>query len=344
MRRCRSANAGRPYLTIYSVDTSLDERADVGRHHLYRPGAISPMSDSRPSHPDPRLLPDRPFNTIHAPRIFAHTVYSHVRDHRPSPPGHSLSRTVFIVGSPRSGTTFLGSAMSRIPGVTYQFEPVAVKAAVPYIYFGLWHDARGRSVVTRTHRLLKAIGRETDRTLVEKTPRNVFIAEHLSRWYPDALFIGLIRDGRDVATSWAQRPWFGSEIRQRRFEPGGYRYGPRPHFWVEAERISEFERATTLHRCMWGWRAHTEGWINLTTRLPRSRRVEVRYEDLVQRSGDTANRLAEFLDLDDIGSRSLHKALGKADPRSVGKGKTESISEPTALAEGKQLLERLDYL
>lgn len=234
--------------------------------------------------------------------------------------------------------------MSQIPGATYQFEPVAVKAAVPYIYLGLWHETRGRSVITRTHRLLKAIDRETERTLVEKTPRNVFIAEHLSRWYPDALFIGLVRDGRDVATSWAQRPWFGSETRRRRLEPGGYRYGPRPHFWVEAERISEFERTTTLHRCMWGWRAHTEEWVSLTTRLPRSRRVEVRYEDLVQRPEDTANRLAEFLDLDDLGTRSLHEALGKADPRSVGKGKTESVSESTALAEGKELLERLGYL
>lgn len=234
--------------------------------------------------------------------------------------------------------------MSRIPGVSYQFEPVAVKAAVPYIYFNLWSEVRARSVVTRTHRLLKAIHRESERTLVEKTPRNVFIADRLFSWYPDALFVGLVRDGRDVAKSWAQRPWFRSDLQGRRFEPGGYRYGPRPHFWVEAERIREFESTTPLHRCMWGWRVHTEEWLRLSDRLPENRRVEVRYEQLVTRPAESAAQLAEFLELDELGAESLHEALDAADPQLVGKGRGEAVSDPEALAEGQDLLERLGYV
>lgn len=292
---------------------------------------------------DARLLPDRPFNLWHSPRILAHTVYSDLRDHKKGPPGDSVSRPVFIVGSPRSGTTFLGSAMSTIPGCTYQFEPVAVKAAVPYVYLQLWEERTSRRVVTGTHAMLKALHRESDRTLIEKTPRNVFIAEHLSRWYVDALFIGLIRDGRDVAASWSKRPWFRSDHGLKRHEPGGYRYGPRPHFWVEKDRIEEFQETSVMHRCVWGWRRHTEEWLGVSHRIPANRCLEVRYESLVTEPAETAGLLSEFLELDELGAVSLKAAISKADPSSIGGGRKVIGSDSAAISEAEDLLTRLGY-
>ena len=292
---------------------------------------------------DPRLLPDRPFDRWHAPRIFAHTLFSHLRDHRRAPRGNPPPGPVFVVGSPRSGTTFLGAALARIPGTSYQFEPVAVKAAVPYIWSGIWPEEKSRRLVTGVHTFLKAIQLEQGRTLIEKTPRNVFIVPQLSRWYPEARFVGLIRDGRDVAASWSQRPWLASRFR-RRCEPGGYRYGPRPPFWVEPERIEEFATTSTEHRCIWGWRAHTEQWLRVREDLDPGRWLEVRYEELVSEPLRHAEKLAGFLGLDGPARIRLEAALASARPGSVGAWRTSPVaSDPRALAEAAELLDRLGY-
>src|SRR5947207_79174 len=40
-----------------------------------------------------------------------------------------LHRPIFIIGAPRSGTTFLGDCIGRMPEVSYHFEPRLTKAA-----------------------------------------------------------------------------------------------------------------------------------------------------------------------------------------------------------------------
>ena len=45
----------------------------------------------------------------------------------------SLKRSIFIIGAARSGTTFLGDCIGRLPEVTYHHEPPATKAAGRYV-------------------------------------------------------------------------------------------------------------------------------------------------------------------------------------------------------------------
>ena len=304
------------------------------------------MPHQRPHEFPPELLPDRPFDVWNVPRVFAHTVFSHLRDHRRAPRGTPPPGPVFVVGSPRSGTTFVGSALAKVPGVTYQFEPVAVKAAVPYIWSGTWSERTGARVVRFTHGMLKVIDFEWGRTLVEKTPRNVFIVERLARWYPGARFLGLIRDGRDVAASWARQPWLQEEPPgRRRYEPGGYAYGPRPPFWVEPERVDEFRTTTTAHRCIWGWRAHTERWLAAKASLDASRWLELRYEDLVVDPTEASRQLTDFLDLDRRASTVLGEALAAATPASIGSWKDSEVAhDDRALTEATGLLADLGYV
>ena len=48
----------------------------------------------------------------------------------------ALRQPIFLIGAARSGTTFLGDCVGRLPEVSYHHEPPATKAAGRYVYEG----------------------------------------------------------------------------------------------------------------------------------------------------------------------------------------------------------------
>src|ERR1017187_10970619 len=83
-------------------------------------------------------------------------IASDVRDRRRDPAlrnqrlAHAvdprLPQPVFIIGAPRSGTTFLGNSLGRLPGISYHFEPRLTKAAARCVYDRSWGARRGGAV------------------------------------------------------------------------------------------------------------------------------------------------------------------------------------------------------
>jgi len=49
-----------------------------------------------------------------------------------------------------------------------------------------------------------------NKRLVEKTPHNVYVMKELGEIFPNAKFIHIVRDGRDVASSLVKMNWFGA--------------------------------------------------------------------------------------------------------------------------------------
>lgn len=252
-------------------------------------------------------LPHRPLRWWRMPLLAAKTIAADLR----YSPGHrrswslrrgrasvrpALGDMVFLVGAPRSGTTFLGRALAPVPEFSYHFEPILTKAAAPYVYAGLWDPERAAAFYHRTYRWLARFRLDGDLRQVDKTPRNAMIIGFLSEAFPDARFVHIIRDGRDAAASWSRRPWLdpiGAEL--GRHEPGGYRHGPFARFWVEPDRVAEFETTTTAHRCAWGWRRHVTAAREAGSRLPAGRYLEVRYEALVADPRTTGTAILDFL-------------------------------------------------
>jgi hypothetical protein len=230
-----------------------------------------------------------------------------------------LHRPVFVLGAPRSGTTFLGSCIGALPEVSYHFEPRVTKAAARQVYDGSWPPARAARVFRSSYRLLLLAGGDGGRRFAEKNPENCFIVPFLAETFPDAQFIQIIRDGRDVAVSHAEKPWLaaGSAGSGRRGR-GGQAWGPWARWWVESERAAEFEQASDLTRTAWSWRRFTESArVGLAT-LPAERVLTVRYEQVVTEPVEAARRLATFLGHEEVPDELL-TALGTADPGSVGR-------------------------
>ncbi len=143
----------------------------------------------------------------------------------------------FIVGCPRSGTTLLSLMLDAHPklavppeshfivplaprrGLGRLMRPASLEDILPYLARRKWtiEPAALRAAVSRTApgsypELVRAVfstyaEAEGKPRWGDKTPRYVDHVALLAKLFPDALFIHLIRDGREVAASLAERRW-----------------------------------------------------------------------------------------------------------------------------------------
>jgi hypothetical protein len=238
--------------------------------------------------------------------------------------GHE-ERLVFVVGCPRSGTTFIGRAIGGLPGFVDFGEVTPWKAALP-------SDPPAdelRRILERIRRIGLAWGLRG----VEQTPETAHVLDAALEAYPEALAVHALRDGRDVVCSLLERGWLNAD--QDGSDDAGLPYGPQPRFWVEPERRDEFAEVSDTRRCAWAWRRYVE-----TVRAAGAgeRLIEVRYESLAR----VADRLAEFLDAN---VTSTHRALDGFRDSSIGRWHSELTPEQVAdvEAEAGPLLAELGY-
>jgi hypothetical protein len=231
-----------------------------------------------------------------------------------------LHRPVFIIGAPRSGTTFLGSCLGRMPEVSYHFEPRLTKAAARCAYDGSWTERRCAIVFRLNYSALLLAGLHGGRRFSEKNPENSFVVPFLAAAFPGAQFVHIIRDGRDAAVSHAEQPWLnaasaGSGRRGR----GGQLWGPGARWWVEPDRREEFAAVSDIVRSAWCWRRFTEAALGGLAALPDGRAIEVRYEAVVADPMRAADQLSGFLGTTPAGADALRAGLATAKPGSVGR-------------------------
>lgn len=259
-----------------------------------------------------------------------------------------LRRPIFIVGAARSGTTFLGDCIGRIPEITYHHEPPATKAAGRYVYEDLWSYRRSRWFFRLVYRWLVRVERDGDLRFAEKTPTNIFLMPFLARAFPGSQFIHIIRDGRDAAASHMNKPWLRAEDAASGIrEPGGYLHGPYPKFWVEPERRDEFLRTSDARRMAWAWRRYTESGLRHGQELGPERYHELRYEEFVGEPSEHGQRILDFIGIGAEESRRLFlAACMRADESSVGTHRSTFYpSEMDEIdAEAGELLRSLGYV
>jgi hypothetical protein len=234
-------------------------------------------------------------------------------------------RLVFVVGCPRSGTTFLGRAIGGLPGFVDFGEVTPWKAALP--------SAPSAEDLRRIPERIRRIGLARGLRGVEQTPETAHVLDAALEAYPQALAVHAVRDGRDVVCSLLERGWLNAA--QEGEDDAGLPYGPEPRFWVEPERREEFSQVSDARRCAWAWRRYVEA-----VRAARTgdRLLEVRYEDLAT----AADRLAEFLGAN---ATSTHRALDGFRDSSIGRWRKELTPEQVAdvEAEAGPLLRELGY-
>jgi hypothetical protein len=242
-------------------------------------------------------------------------------------------RLVFVVGSPRSGTTFLASAIGAVPGFVDLGEVAPVKAAVPELA-GLPPEEAARRL-RRTLTIARRVGLVGSVRGVEQTPETAFLIDVAARAFPDARFVHIVRDGRDVVCSLLERGWLRAG--RQGVDDAGLAYGGGARFWVEPERAVEFSTVGDARRAAWAWRRYVSA-----ARATRADVLELRYERLAGDPGAAAAELAAFLDTP---APPLEEALAAVHAFSIGRYRRElspsQLSE--VVTEAGELLRELGY-
>lgn len=211
-----------------------------------------------------------------------------------------LREVPLLVGAERSGTTLLRLMLKGHPAISWQREfelsvdMVTDGGAFPEL--GAYYD------FLSTSRVFQGEKYEVDRSLSYPELIDSFLVQcrerdgkpvvgatchrHFDRLlhiWPDAKFIHLVRDGRDVARS-------------------AIVMGMTGNFWCGTKRWEEAEKT----------------WEKVKTIVPESRRLEVKYEDLILHPAEHLTRICGFIGLEyDPAMENFHvgTTYEKPDPK-----------------------------
>lgn len=248
--------------------------------------------------------------------------------------GRLDDRLVFVVGSPRSGTTFLAGAIGSLPGFVDLGEVAPLKAAVPEL--AALDPPQAAQRLRRILAVARRVGLVGSVRAVEQTPELAHLVDVLPLAYPQARIVHIVRDGRDVVSSLLDKPWLRPE--QTEADDAGLAYGAHARFWVEPERRREFEQVSDAHRAGWVWRRYVTAVRSANVPVH-----ELRYEDLAESVTPVAESLAAYLDAP---AEALAEALARAHGSSVGRYRRDLDESQLAdvEAEAGDLLRELGYL
>ena len=262
-------------------------------------------------------------------------------------------KPVIIISAARSGTNILRDLLTRFPGLgTWPCDEI--NAIWRYRNAGFPNDELpsdlatpdvARYIRSRFTRLAERRGLDH---VVEKTCANSLRVDFVDRILPEARYVFLIRDGRDVTASamkrWVAPPNLAYTLRKGRFVPGisipGYAarwITNRFAQFADAEgrlgtwgpRFEGIDQCLETHglaaTCARQWARSVQRSEEVCARMDAGRYHRMRFEDLVARPRESIEQLASFLDL-----RADSALLNAADRMirvgSVGKG-CRSISE-----------------
>lgn len=192
---------------------------------------------------------------------------------------------VFIIGSPRSGTTILGEILDKHNNISQWYEPYFVWDR----YFRNFpHDERTAEEATPKVQkqiytdFLRYKKKTESNIIVDKSPRNSLKILFIRKIFPQARFIHIVRDGRDVTLSiykeWMRRKSIVNDS-QNRTNYYNYKkalmvinewlnrqpfiYDKINAFWFETHGHL-FNKSRHLNQLRWngevGWGPRFEGW------------------------------------------------------------------------------------
>ena len=244
-------------------------------------------------------------------------------------------RLVFVIGCPRSGTTFLAGAIGSLSGFVDLGEVAPLKAAIPEL-----QRLPEEEAARRIHGLLavtRRLGLVGGRRAVEQTPETAFVAAAAGAAFPRACFVHIVRDGRDVVCSLLDRGWLSAG--RGGGDDAGLPYGAGARFWVEPGREAEFSAASDARRAAWAWRCY----VSAARSAPAGRVRDVRYELLSLNPDAVADSLADFMG---VPLEPLADALRGAHSASVGRWRRDLTADELAEVEAEcgELLVELGYL
>ena len=231
-----------------------------------------------------------------------------------------MKQPFFLVGAERSGTTLLRLMLSHHPEIECAPEFEFLVERMPDDEG--WPDLETYREWLTTNRVFLPHELRVDRALDYPALMRSFVDqycdrsgkpirgatchlhfERLERIWPEARYVHLLRDGRDVARSCIAMGWEGN-------------------VWYGADR----------------WIVAVETWAELCRRVPADRRIEIRYEDVITDPEAVLARVCAFLGTafdPKMMDYQANSTYSRPDPARIGQWSRSLSSADLALLEAR---------
>lgn len=236
--------------------------------------------------------------------------------------GTKVERPVFVLGAPHSGVPEIASALSRAPGFylsagstgvlngvyavarrpSLALEKVSGTAAtLREAYAETWQltpltcpRCPGPDARIPANETAEPCEHSTDALRYgDASPDLLFCASALHTAFPDAVFVQVIRDGRDVVAAMLEDERSLAWLRPS-FMKLDHEF-PNHFFGLEEEADLEgFKAGSAATKCAMRWRGAIRMSARLRQEISRDQLLTLRYEDVHGGEVDTAEALREF--------------------------------------------------
>jgi hypothetical protein len=246
-----------------------------------------------------------------------------------------IVKPVFIVGSPRSGTTLLFNVLSQ----SEELWSLYTESTIWNKYAGPQHkrwetmELRASDATEETVNKIKSefcqrvINHETENKhdrfirMVEKTPDNCFRIDFIRKMFPDAYFIYIKRDGRNTISSMIEA-WryykkypvpLSVNIDLQNGSTTDKWWGSLPTGW------QSYSKSKVIDVCLFQWKEANSIALESLKDIPSSRMVPVRYEDLTKNGEVVIQQICKKIGI--TYSNSLKNAISSIYPVNTFKWK-----------------------
>ena len=261
---------------------------------------------------------------------------------------------VFIIGSGRSGTNMLRDLLAQLPGLqTWPCDEINYIWRHGNRAFATDEFSRAMAtdgVARYIRRQFTKLKETTDaKRVLEKTCANSLRCEFVDEIFPSSQFIHIVRDGRDVAISAAQRwkakldpkyilkkaryvppsdlPWYAASYFANRIRRTVSKDG---RLGVWGPKFTGMEEAFGNHRltvaCSLQWQACVSKARDQLGQLPPERVMTLRYEDVADDPAEHIKRIGKFIDMS-VPNRLLTSMKDDVSSKSVGRWRNELSEE-----------------
>jgi len=297
-----------------------------------------------------------------------------------------MCNLAFIIGSARSGTTILGELLDCHPDIMQWYEPYYLWRK----YFlckdsEVWKpeefNEQVKRIVQEEHKLFQK--KSGKKVVVEKMPSHSFNIEYILKIFPEAKWIHIIRDGRDITLSmrkeWRKRQEIVQHKDYYRSFQTAYNALKRAPFFRYKLMLSKYEFNSNfslkpskyLNKAKWkgkiGWGTRFDGWEKAIEELTplqfnamqwvetvraahdgwpmidNDKKLEVNYENLMQDPQHTLATILNFVGLDY--NIDFYQRIPKLKKNNFNKWKTEFAEEEIKQIKPilSAMLEKLGY-